>query len=417
MTFTLPYGLDAVLELEMASDALLAVADAPTEPPLADVAGAVSTALKEPINFPPLAQATVSGDRIAVVVESGVPQSVDLVIGTVQSLLACGADAANITVVLATDSINMAADNVRAILQRQPDNNLPCDGCHIVTHDPTDQASLCHVGVSADERAIRINHIIHEADLVLPIGCLRSPCAPGFRGIHGGLFPSFSDSETIDRFRWCECLESDARQAKLREEPAEVARLLGILLTIQVLPGLSGCAARVLAGETRSVERLGKQLCEAAWHFDVPQRASLVVAALSGGAEQQTWENVASSLASAARAVEEDGAIVLCSELSEVPGPMLRQLSQLVETDDLSQAIRHQGAFDAWVTMELAKATARGPVYLLSRLEDDVVEEMGVAPIADLAEIGRLVSRYTSCILMGHAQHRLPMVLGEEAVR
>ena len=60
------------------------------------------------------------------------------------------------------------------------------------------------VGLSGGQRGgrgILINRALHEADVVLPVGCLRSDKSAGYFGIHGGIFPTFSDAKTIQRFR------------------------------------------------------------------------------------------------------------------------------------------------------------------------------------------------------------------------
>ena len=47
----------------------------------------------------------------------------------------------------------------------------------------------------------------------------------------------------------------------------------------------------------------------------------------------------------------------------------------------------------------------RAHVYLLSRLDDNVVEQLGMAPVANAREIARLASRHESCVLLANA-HR-----------
>jgi hypothetical protein len=47
----------------------------------------------------------------------------------------------------------------------------------------------------------------------------------------------------------------------------------------------------------------------------------------------------------------------------------------------------------------------RTRVYLRSRLDDPVVEEIGLATLHDVAELQRLVNSAESCLVMGSAQH------------
>jgi hypothetical protein len=56
-------------------------------------------------------------------------------------------------------------------------------------------------------------------------------------------------------------------------------------------------------------------------------------------------------------------------------------------------------------------------VYLLSQLDADTVEEMGMAPVADVDELARLASRHESCIVLDDAQHAVATVDGEDNER
>ena len=62
----------------------------------------------------------------------------------------------------------------------------------------------------------------------------------------------------------------------------------------------------------------------------------------------------------------------------------------------------------------MARALQRGPVYFLSQLQSDTVEDMGMAPVESVEEIARLASRHESYIVLEDAQHAIPSVLAEE---
>ena len=99
----------------------------------------------------------------------------------------------------------------------------------------------------------------------------------------------------------------------------QVAWLLGINFTIQVVPAAGDGSCTCWPGRT-------KRFAAAAASFIAPpggvagRAASLVVAAIEGGRPQQTWENLGRTLATAARLVEDGGAIAVCCELAAAPG-------------------------------------------------------------------------------------------------
>src|SRR5690606_17077720 len=99
----------------------------------------------------------------------------------------------------------------------------------------------------------------------------------------------------------------------------------------------------------------------------------LVVAAIEGGRSQQTWEQLGRALAAATRAVEEDGAIAVCCDLADDPGPALQALAESEDRYETLTAARRGGLSDALVAAQLMRASQQATVYLLSQLADDLV--------------------------------------------
>ena len=71
----------------------------------------------------------------------------------------------------------------------------------LVTHDPADRRQLAYLAASESGEAILLNRALHEADVVLSVGCLHGDQSAGYFGIHGAIYPTFSDAKTLQRFR------------------------------------------------------------------------------------------------------------------------------------------------------------------------------------------------------------------------
>ena len=119
------------------------------------------------------------------------------------------------------------------------------------------------------------------------------------------------------------------------------------------------------------------------------------------------WDNVARALAAAERLVDDDGAVAICTALDRPPG---KSLGRLVGNDDLTD-VGAQGPARSCDRQLVGLATgprlAARTVYLLSRLDDETVEDMGLAPVADVEDLVRLAGRHESCIVLDDSQHRL----------
>jgi len=405
MVRELRYGEGGVVRFDPPADVVLADFPAPPGQPIADPARVVATALSDPLDYPPLDRAAVLGDRIVLAVDDGVPRLPEVIAGVVRVLVDGPILPEDITVVLACNE-HGPADLAPAQLL-DPD---VASAIRIVHHDPRDRESLAYLAASRDNKPIYINRLVFDADVVLPIGCLRPDNTLGYLGIHGGLFPVFSDDKTQQRFR---SSGSSVHQRRHLEEADEAAWLLGVQIILQVVPGAGESILHVVAGTPDAVAKRGHDLCEAAWSYRVPRRAGLVVASIEGGQAQQTWDNFGRALYAALAAVEDDGAIVLCTDLRRHPGPALQRLATLEDGPSLLRAIQHDRPPDAVSASLLVEARDRTRVYLMSGLKETTVEELGVGYVSREEEISRLSQQYDSCILLANA-HRAAVLATSE---
>lgn len=394
----LRYGTDSSLSLELPGDALLACCEAPRGEPLTvGIAEAVDRALTEPLAFPPLAQAALPQDKVVLALLPGVPRAATIVERTVGALLASGVAAQDISLVRTLADVAAGMSDPLAGLSGEIRQAITSQ-----VHDPHIRDSLSYLAASTDGKPIYINRAIQDADLVISIGCLRPDESLGYHGISSTVFPAFSDAASIERYHLPKAVEP-AEQKRLGKQAAEVSWLLGLCFTIQVVPGAGSEVLHVLAGDLESVFREGSRLCDEAWSYQVPGRASLIVATIEGGANAQTWENVGRALAAASRAVSNDGAVAICTDLAQRPGPGLQQIIGADDLDEVLHDMSKHPPSDALAASELAHALQRGKVYLISRLDEELVEDLGVSPLA-AEQLSRVAGRYDSCIVLTNAQ-------------
>ena len=396
MARELNYGTGASVQIDVPVTAVLADCPIPRGEPLDDPVAAVAAALLDPLDFPPLTRSTLPGDQIVLAVDRAVPQAPAVVAGVVHALLDGYAEASDI-IVIATDFdaprlTSLLAEEIRAQIS-------------VITHDPRAADSLGYLATSQEGKQIRFHRALLAADVVLPIGTLRLDEGLSYFGVNAGLYPMFSDAETIERFRSPGTTSSDVHQRRRAEEAEEAVWLLGSQFTLQVAPGPRDSILHVLAGDTRSVAKHGRELCEAAWKHQSPRRAELVVASIEGGGEHQTWDNFSRALFSASRAVRDGGAIVLCTELSCPPGSALQKLTVDASDDHLMHTLRRDRSEDAVAAALLVTERRRVHVYLLSHLAREIVEDLGLGYVASADEVERLSRQFDSCILLGNAQH------------
>jgi len=399
MAVELKYGDSGTLQIDVPADSILVDFSTPRGVPLDDPAAAVAAAVSAPLDFPRLQDATVPGDRIVLAVDRGVPQMPAVVAGVILTLIEGAAQPSDLEVVLAAGADEAGQD---------PRSELPESLRNAMTvshHDPNDRESLSYLAASKEGNPIYFNRTIGNADVVLPISTLRLDQALGYAGVHGGLYPTFSDDATQKRYRAPSSSDWSALRRRRCEEAEEAAWALGVQFTIQVAPGACNTLLHVLAGDSQAVAKRGQELCVAAWFHEPPQRANLVVAAIEGGADQQTWENFGRALFAASQAVNDGGAIVICSSLRCRPGPALQRLMGMRDYGSLLHELRRDRSVDATPAALLAEALERVQVFLLSDLDEASVEDLGVGHVGSSEQLERLSRQFDSCILLGNAQH------------
>jgi nickel-dependent lactate racemase len=394
----LRYGNNSNVRLDLADGAALEL-DVPRGQPLADLGAAIAAALGAPIDYPALAQCTTPGDRVVVALDRALPQVANVTAAVVNALINGGVDADGITVLESQAGRCAGEGDPRRLLSAGLRQRVA-----LAVHNPDDRRQLAYLAADKAGEPILINRALHEADVVLPVGCLRGEQSAGYFDIHDVIYPTFSDTKTLQRFRTIATLNGQAaRRRELVAEVDYVAWLLGVTLTVQLVPAAGEEVLQVLAGLSDSVRRRGHEQYHAAWDWPVRRQADLVLAAIEGGPGQQTWENLGRALHAAGSLVSDGGAIAVCCELSAPPGPAMQHLAGESSREAALRHVAKKRPVDALPAAQLARALDRSKVYLLSRLDAAVVEDLEMVPIEGADELARLAGQHRSCVLLSNA--------------
>ena len=438
------YGSQSSFALESSGDGPLVECGRPRVTPLADCRLGVAEALAKPLGYPPLAKTTTEDDRIVLAVGSPLPRGAEIVAAVIKTLLDSGVNPGGITVLQAKTSTD--DDACRQIPGRIRQR------IRSAWHDPEDSDQMAYLATTTAGEPVMLSRVLTDADFVLPIGCVQDAEADGYFGVNSPIFPIFSDKNTQSRFRAAQSsdnqspdksedqgyevdseidgeiddeviyeddIEDDKREGeafgdesaeikrRLTAEADEVGWLMGVTFSIQVIPGTGDEVLQIVAGEVGEVSKCARRLFDDAWQHRVAAQAQLVVATIEGGPRQQSWQNLGRAIANAATLVEEDGAIAVVCELAEEPGPAVRHLAQAPSRQEAMEEIRQNPPEDAPAAAQLAQTLQRNHVYLMSGLDDSLLEDLEITPIASPHELNRLVAGVTghgdTCILLRDA--------------
>jgi hypothetical protein len=405
MPTTLTFGGFNRCELAIEHGDFLAASGAAAA--VADPAAETRRALAVPNGYPSLALATVPGDRVAIAVEEGVPQAAAVVRGAILAMLDAGVPAGMITVVVAGE-LEDADELTRSLA------SIGASEVRLEKHEADDAGALAMVGVTAAGEPLRINRTLAEADFVLPIGVSPMP-GKGDAERFAGLYPQFGSREAIVRARTAAAGEIPKARKRRVQESNEAGWLLGVGMRVSVVRGPAGQLSAILAGDPETVAVDAAARTRAIWERPVARQGGLVVASVVGRPAEQTWENLARAVVAASSLVEPGGPIALYSELELPPSGPLNRLMEAVDFGEVQRELTQDEPAEAFAAITLARALESGPVYLRSRLPGDVVESLGMTPIADEGELARLAAGRAHCIIIEEAQRVVPRLLEPNA--
>jgi len=416
MSIEVPYGIDSSLKLDVPAESVIGACESMSGERAAHARAETAAALTKPIQFPPLIESVVPGDHVTVAIDPEVPQGDSIVAAVVESLRRAGVVARDITLLYATDPAHATNGHHAALEKFLPDETR--GEIHIVYHDPAKRDDLSYLAATERGRGVYLHRAICDADFVVPIACTHSGAALGCYAAGSTIYPLFSDEATRRRYRSPRLLDFNAEiEDQARSEIEEVTWLLGSQFGIQVVPGRADTVLAVLTGEINAVFERARELHEAAWHKDLAARPSLVVATIAGDPASQTWDNLGRALSAAANIVADNGSIAICCDLATDPGPAILALAGMDDRRRAIHEIRKVRPLDSSAALMLTRALERARVYLLSRLDEGVVEALDVAAVDSAEDIERLVKRHKSCIVLAGAQHATAYAAENGALR
>ena len=370
MRTEIQFGGDRI-ELEVEDDRLVADLSGPTGLDVDDLAARLAAALADPLDFPPLQDAVVPGDRVVLAVDPALPEPSIILEALANALRGRYGDDVHITALIASAS---GAGAAAAEFQGPRD-------VEVVRHDPEDRESIAYLASTAAGRRIYLNRLAVDADFLIAVGAFRHDPAVGTLGPSATLFPGLADASARRDVARAPRPNDAESERVLFDEGDEVGGLIGAQFCLGVIEGSNG-VADVLAGLSESVSEQGLERLEAAWSRAVAATAEVVIAGVGAPGRPGGLAEVARGLTQAARLVRPGGKVVLLSRAEIEPGPALDALARLDDPRAGARALRaFEKADDYPHAVAIAAAAAHADVFLHAGLEDDLVEGLGMIPL------------------------------------
>ena len=357
-------------------------------------------ALSAPLGFPELVRCVVPGDRVVITVDPETSFASDIIAAVWEQLQTVPDGGVTLTLLLPEDHSSLGWQWLRDQLPLHIQQQI---AVHV--HSPSDSSQISYIASSASGERVYLNRLLSDADLIVTIGTIAFDSLLGFRGTSSILFPAFSDASTVQSAQSQGHPElTPEQQRPFREFVDEVGWLLGTQFTVQVVPGTADRPAAILAGLPEDVMNRGKELVESLWRVNVEDMLDGLVISIPGGAVFG-WKQLGLALEQATSVVSQGGRIVVVADLSVPEGPAATMLRRCRDPEELLKPLRREPTYDATEIAQLIQAQRRARIYLFSSLPAETVEEFGMIPIADAAELQRLVCSIQDCGVIPFANY------------
>lgn len=367
---------------------------------LVDLAGAIDGAFSAPIDFPPLDQALVPGDQLALAVDARLPRLNQLLAAMLEWFIERGTPETHIRLVLAGGGPGRAAAVAEA-LQRRTGLQVAVED-----HDCDDPQGLAYVAANEQSDPIYLNRGLVDADVILPVSCAQPLSGVDYFGAFG-IFPLLSDRATRSAFYSLPKLEEPTEHARLQAWADQAAWWVGALAAIEVIPAGGDQVAAVKAGQLQPLETASQQSMNELWNCTEPATSELVVAIMDSPPQAQSWLGLARVLYAAQRFVAPRGAIVLATQLRQPIGKALSRLRDPhLSPEVVARKLATDQHDDALAASVILRTISSHHVYLISDLASEVVESLGMGAITQPEQLARLINQHGSCTIIESAQHR-----------
>jgi nickel-dependent lactate racemase len=393
---------------------------------LADQAGAVRDALRNPTDAKPLRELVKPSDRVAIVCNDITrPTPYRTILPVLLDELSHINDSAIILLIATGTHRPCTPEELETMLGEQVVKRF-----RIVQNDARDRNAHALVGTTAGGNEVWIHKEYLRCDVRILTGFIEPHFFAGFSGGGKACMPGLARLETIMRNHNADNID-DPKAAwgvthgnPVWEEIREAARMVPSTFLLNVALNREKQITAVFAGDLDRAHEQGCAFVKRHAMAGVDKRYDIVIASNSGYPLDLNLYQSVKGMSAAAQIIQEGGTIIVAADCEDgIPdhGWYKRLLFEADGPASLLAMIRagDRCCQDAWQAQIHAAICQRNDVYLFSHnLADDEIERAMLKPCRDIAAtVNRLLQSYgrdaSICVLPDGTQ-TIPYVSTEQ---
>jgi nickel-dependent lactate racemase len=387
-------------------------------PAVADLAGAVHSALENPTGRNVLPETAGPGKTVAILVDDitrTVPTDrlLEIFLPYLERL---GFELEKITVICAVGAHRPLTGEELGRFAGVYGGRL-----RVINHDPDDQGNLVHLGTTTLGTSLKINRVFHQADVKLIICDTEYHQFCGYGGGAKSVLPGISDRASIEachsRFEAPGAVPGRIIGNPVREEIDEAGRMAGVDLILNVVLNDKKEIVRVFAGDLFEAFLAGSRVVDDMYRVTLNGRVETVILSAGGWPKDINLYQAQKAVESGVRIVRRGGRIVLLAECQEGPGSELfhRWMTEEKDLDTIIQKIREKFILGAHKAFQFARELKWAEVFLYSSMDPGLIEKYYMHPIQAFDQIASIIARSESIVILPQATATLPVLADEVA--
>ena len=397
-TFALKYGKQE-FSFTVPEDQLICEILGKEYQAIEDLAGAVTQAMRFPIDSPPMREIVRPGEKVVVTVSdiTRAWQRMDLILPLIlNELNGAGVPDENITVLIVVGGHRL---NTEAEFKQLCSEEV-CRRVKVMNHDAWDEENMVYYGKTSRGTEVSLNRVVAEADRLIMTGGIIYHYMVGYGGGRKSIMPGCASIKTIRQSHlWAlgpnlgdgsnpTSMSGMLRGGECHEDMVEVAAFAKPDFIINLVPTPEGKLAAFFAGNWMTAWEAGTKLVDEIYGVAIPAKADIVVTTAGGYPKDINMYQTGKTMDNACYAVKKGGVVVLLSECPDIAEP--EEFSQWFQYDtkrDMEAALRAGFTIPGWVALKEIECSDIATFIMVTKEENfDFVRKVGLTPVASLDE-------------------------------
>jgi nickel-dependent lactate racemase len=345
----------------------------------------VRRAIGSPIGTKPLKELVTPGEKIVIItsdITRPMPSKIVLPV-VLQELYDAKIPVSDITIIFALGSHRKQTEKeMKYLVGESIYNNVRCID--------SDMADFVNLGVTSYGTPVDIFGIVANADRRICLGNIEYHYFAGYSGGAKAIMPGVSTRAAIQA-NHSKMVRDEARTGEMLNNPVrmdidEVVSFIAIDFIVNVVLDERKEIIKAVAGHYFEAHREGCKFLDQLYKIKIPRHADIVIVSPGGYPKDINIYQAQKALDNAKHAVRDGGIIILVASCQEGYGEGVfeRWIKRANTSDEMIEEIQKNFELGGHKAAAIAMVLSKCDVYLVSALDDEVVEKTFMTPWKNL---------------------------------